>query len=237
MRKACIPVYVTVPGKITSTSIGSAQKIVEGTKIIKSHYLTTFRDVVEHSTYSRVHRLIHTPKKRTEANYERKLTNEPREEATSIYYDDEVSYSIREARYAHRLMYHAIGENYHNHYIPKSWVEENETKSIFIISNRVQFKLLPLHLYVDPNVNIARMLGLLRETLIGLGFQRIPKHHSASVEITSCPFRSSDKNECGEVTRNIHQVKNSLRKNLSSRNTPKSNTKTRSTVKIILTVH
>ena len=134
MRKACIPVYVTVPGKITSTSIGSAQKIVEGTKIIKLHYLTTFRDVVEHSTYSRVHRLIHTPKKRTEANYERKLTNEPREEATSIYYDDEVSYSIREVRYAHlQLMYHTIGENYHNHYIPKSWVKENETKYIFIL--------------------------------------------------------------------------------------------------------
>ena len=34
-------------------------------------------------------------------------------------------------------------------------------------------------------------LGLIRETLIGLGFKGIPKNHSCCIEVTWCPFRSS----------------------------------------------
>ncbi|MCG8627024.1 MAG: hypothetical protein MJE68_34120, partial [Proteobacteria bacterium] len=150
------------------------------------------------STYSRVYRLIHTPKKRTKENYERKLTDEQREEAIRIYYDDEVSYSIPEARYAHlRFMYHTVDETYRNHYIPKSG-ERKMARSTFAALKPNTVRTLTATPLRGCKCEYCQNLGLLRETLIGLGFQGIPKNHSASIEITWCPFRSSDNNECGE---------------------------------------
>ena len=144
------------------------------------------------SNYSRVYRLIRTPKKRIKDCYERKFTEAEKREAIEIYFDDEVLYSLPEARYAHlRFMSCTIDEAYKRHYLVKSTCKRKMSRTTFASLKPVYVRTVTASPLRGCKCEYCQNVGLMRESLIGLGFKGIPKNHSASIEITWCSFRKN----------------------------------------------
>ena len=112
-----------------------------------------------------------------------------KEEAINIYYSDEVSYGLPEAKYAEmHFMSMTLNEAYRV-YLSQSTSERKMARSTFSCLKPDNVRTIsetPLH---GCKCEYCQNLGMLRSTLIGLGFKGIPKGHSSSIEVTWCEFR------------------------------------------------
>ena len=167
--------------------------------------------------YSHVYRLMKSPKRRvmSESEYKRKFSDVQKEEAMNIYFDPEVSYCLPDKKYSHlRFMSCTIDEAY-THYLDKSTSERKMARSTFAELKPLFIRSIAETPIRGCKCEYCQNIGLIRDTLIGIGFKGIPKNHSCSIEITWCQFRKSS--DCDEFSLNsqmhdcseIHESTNS----------------------------
>ena len=158
------------------------------------------------SKYLDVYWLMKTPKKReVNKEYMRRFSDEQKIEATNIYLDEEVSYCLPDRKYSKlRFMSCTIEEAYRNHYLVKSRFKRKLGLTSFT-SLKPSFvkkvRQMPLR---GCKCEYCQNLGLIHESMIGIGFKGIPKNHSCSIETTWCKFRTNseiphDYDGCDEI--------------------------------------
>ena len=140
--------------------------------------------------YSDVYRLMKTPKKcEVNKEYMRRFSNEQKIEATNIYLDEEVLYCLPDKKYSKLcFMSCTIKEAYKNHYLVKSRFKHKlgltltsftSLKPLFV----EKVWLMPLR---GCKCKYCQNLGLIHDTMIGIGFKGISKNHSCSIKTTWC---------------------------------------------------
>ena len=162
------------------------------------------------SKYSDVYRLMKTPKKReVNKEYKRRFSDEQKIEATNIYLDEEVSYCLPDRKYSKlRFMSCTIEEAYKNHYLVKSRFKRKLGLTSFTSLKPSFVKKVRQTPLRGCKCEYCQNLGLLRESMIGIGFKGIPKNHSCSIKTTWCKFRSNseiphDYDGCDEIHESI----------------------------------
>ena len=132
--------------------------------------------------------LLSSPKGRTKEVYIHKLTEVMCDKVKMIYSDEEVSYTLPDIRFSnYQFMSMTLKEAYQV-YLRKCQTDRKVADSTFSAMKPKMIRTVqetPLH---GCKCEYCQNLGLLQETLIGLGFKGIPKNHAASVEITWCNF-------------------------------------------------
>ena len=145
------------------------------------------------SKYSDVYRLMKTLKKReVNKEYKQRFSDEQKIEATNIYLDEEVSYCLPDRKYSKlHFMSCTIEEAYKNHYRVKSRFKRKLGLTSFTSLKPSFVKKVWQMTLRGCKCEYCKNLGLLRESMIGIGFKGIPKNHSCSIETTWCKFRSN----------------------------------------------
>ena len=142
-----------------------------------------------------LYHLLSSPQKRMKEIYTRKLTDIIRDKVKRIYNDDEVSYSLPDVRFAnYRFMSMTLKEAYQV-YLKKCLTERKVAKSTFFSMKPKTIRTIQETPLRGCKCKYCQNFGMLRETLIGLGFKGIPKNHVASIEVTWCKFRHNELND------------------------------------------
>ena len=81
-----------------------------------------------------------------------------------------------------------IDEAYMNHYLEKAKSEHKMARSTFTALKPLFVKSIAETTIRGCKCKYCQNFGLLRDTLIGIGFKGIPKNHSCSIEISWCLF-------------------------------------------------
>ena len=153
--------------------------------------------------YSHVYRLMKSPKKRVVKEYTRNFSDFQKQEAIDIFLDDEVSYSLPDVKYSHlRFMSCTIADAYNKHYLVKSTSKRKVGQSTFAGLKPLFVRSISETPLRGCKCEYCQNLGLIRETLIALGFKGISKNHACSIEITWCLFRTHVEKD--ERASNIH---------------------------------
>ena len=139
-----------------------------------------------------IYRLLRSPKRRTKEFYIRKLTDHVRDEVKKIYSDEEVSYTLPDVRFSnYRFMSMTLKEAYEV-YLRKCQTQRKVAESTFCAMKPKTIHTVQETPLRGCKCEYCQNFGLLRETLIGLGFKGIPKNHAASIEVTWCKFRKNE---------------------------------------------
>ena len=110
--------------------------------------------------------------------------------------DDEVSYSLPNAKYSHlHFMSCTIAEAYNKHYLPKSRNNRKMGQSSFASLQPLFVRSISETPIQGCKCEYCQNLGLIWDTLIALGFKGIPKNHTCSIEVTWCAFRKHVEND------------------------------------------
>ena len=101
-----------------------------------------------------------------------------------------------------------IEEEYKNHYLVKSRFKRKLSLTLFTSLKPSFVKKVQQMSLRGCKCEYCQNLGLLRESMIGIGFKGIPKNHSCSIETTWCKFRSNseiphDYDGCDEIHESI----------------------------------
>ena len=138
-----------------------------------------------------VYRLLSLPKKRVQAEYIKKLTDDHKKEVIEMYGSDAFTYSLPDVKEAGlRFMSMMVQQAYHTHYLVHSKMDRKMCLASFSSlkpDNVHTVKQMPLH---GCKCEQCLNLGLLHEKLTGIGFKGIPKNHACLIEATWCPFRN-----------------------------------------------
>ena len=137
-----------------------------------------------------LYRLFSPQKKRTQDDYTRKLTDIMRDEVKRVYHDEEISYCLPDVRFAnYRFMSMTLKEAYQL-YLRKCQTKRKVAESTFAALKPKNIRTIQETPLRGCKCEYCQNFGLLRETLLGLGFKGIPKNHAASIEVTWCQFRA-----------------------------------------------
>ena len=135
-----------------------------------------------------------------------------RDEVKRIYSDEEVSYTLPDIRFSNYQFMNMTLKEAYQVYLRKCQTDRKVADSTF---STMKPKLIhtvqetPLR---GCKCEYCQNLGLLRETLIGLGFKGIPKNHAASIEITWCNFRRKADCESDEEEQIVYHDREMPRK-------------------------
>ena len=153
--------------------------------------------------YSHVYRLMKSPKKRVVKEYTCNFSYLQKQEAIDIFLDDEVSYSLPDVKYCHlRFMSCTIEDAYHRHYLVKSTSKRKIGQSTFAALKPLFVRSISETPLRGCKCEYCQNLGLIRDTLITLGFKGIPKNNACSIEVTWCSFHTHVENN--EKSSNIN---------------------------------
>ena len=164
-----------------------AMKLADG---LKSQFKYV-KDIAVHASDDEkaVYRLLSPPKSRIKEEYLRKLSDEVKNEIERIYNDNEVSYCLPDMKLAGlRFMSCTISEA-HRIYLQKCTNERKVAEKTFAALKPKYVKTIQETPLRGCSCEYCENFAKNRETLIGLGIKGIPRKHSASIEITLCPFR------------------------------------------------
>ena len=141
-----------------------------------------------------VYRMLETPKKRVQEKYAKKLSEMQKNEAISCYYDEEVSYSLPDIKYAGvRFMGMTLKEAYYTNYLMKCQSDRKMSLASFCSLKPAKIRTIQQTPLRGCKCDYCQNLGIVREKMIGIGFKCIPKNHACSIEATWCSFRNQTK--------------------------------------------
>ena len=130
-----------------------------------------------------------SPKRRILSEYKRNFSDLQKQEVIDIYFDPEVSYCLPDSKYSHlRFMSCTIEEAYTHHYLEKSKSERKMGRSTFAALKPLFVRSISETPIRGCKCEYCQNVGLIHDTLIGIGFKGIPKNHTCSIEISWCPF-------------------------------------------------
>ena len=136
-----------------------------------------------------IYYLLSSPKRRTKGVCICKLTEVMHDKVKRIYSDEEVSYTLPDIRFFnYRFMSMTLKEAYQV-YLRKCQTDRKVADSTFSAMKPKMICTVQETALRGCKCEYCQNLGLLRETLIGLGFKGIPKNHAALIEITWCNFQ------------------------------------------------
>ena len=146
--------------------------------------------------HSHVYRLMKSPKKRVVKEYTHNFSDFQKQEAIDIFLDDEVSYSLPDVKYCHlRFMSCTIADAYNKHYLVKSMSKRKMGQSTFAGLKPLFVRSISETPIQGCKCEYCQNLGLIRDTLIALGFKGILKNHACSIEVTWCLFCTHVEND------------------------------------------
>ena len=112
-----------------------------------------------------------------------------RDEVKRIYSDEEVSYTLPDIRFSNYQFISMTLKEAYQVYLRKCQTDRKVADSTFSAMKPKMIRTVQETPLRGCKCEYCQNLGLLRETLIGLGFKGIPKNHAASIEITWCNFQ------------------------------------------------
>ena len=154
-----------------------------------------------------LHRLLSSPKKRTKEFYICKLTEVVRDEVKRIFNDEELSYTLPDVRFADYCFMSMTLKEAYQVYLKKCQTERKVAESTFCSMKPNNIRTVHETPLRGCKCEYCQNFGLLRETLIGLGFKGIPKNHAAAIEVTWCKFRQGEaENESDKEDYKYHDI-------------------------------
>ena len=146
--------------------------------------------------YPHVYRLMKSLKKRMVKECTHNFSDFQKQEAIDIFVDAEVSYSLPDVKYCHlHYMLCTIADAYNKHYLVKSTSKRKMGQSTFTGLKPLFVRSISETPIQGCKCEYCQNLGLIRDTLIALGFKGIPKNHACSIEISWCLFRTHVEND------------------------------------------
>ena len=130
-------------------------------------------------------------KRRLQDEYAKKLTQEDRNEVQKIYYDEEVSYSLPDMKYADlRFMRFTLREAYQVYLRKCHHLERKVAEKTFESLKPKDVRTVQETPLRGARCEYCANFGKVREALIALGIKGIPRNHAEAIEATWCPFRT-----------------------------------------------